>query len=209
MVPYYPTHLLNSHESNCSGRVLMHGAETRTRALSLRADTLKCCYERLAEGLEPTAHPFTGWVQPSMPRQHVVVVLVLVVVAAALLWSISILISISISLNSLLLWFILYDDGTVQKVRMVVKGCYLSWAWGMIHHRNKWMGCSGEIYTVFFYSSCRRISQCWNETQRYQYVFASQWQRRSSSGTLWAELGRAYHQTRTFGTQSTREYIIF
>ena len=47
VVLYYPTHLLNSHESSRSGRVLlMHGAETQTRALSLRADTLKCCYTR-------------------------------------------------------------------------------------------------------------------------------------------------------------------
>ena len=48
MCPYYPTHLLQIAEilPKPEEYYLMHGAETRTRALSLRADTLKRCYTR-------------------------------------------------------------------------------------------------------------------------------------------------------------------
>ena len=50
--PYYPTHLLDSHEVvglraayPTLKSILMHDAGIRTRALSLRADTLKRCID--------------------------------------------------------------------------------------------------------------------------------------------------------------------
>ena len=55
--PYYPSHLIHNHAPMLQKWILlMHGAETWTWALFLRADTLKCClYERtiLVEGFNP------------------------------------------------------------------------------------------------------------------------------------------------------------